>query len=284
MNRPIRWLRNILLGLVALVIAAVATAYALSERVLRRTYTEAATNIAVPTDAASVADGMRLAKIHGCAGCHGEQLAGQEFINHPLIARVASPDLTIAAREYSNADLVRIIRRGVRPDGRSVVVMPSGMFSPLRDDHLGKIIAYIRSVPPSEGEPRDVRLRLGARVMFALGKFKPAAVEVHEAEAAAALFPRPGETNGQGAYLARTVCTECHGAKLEGHESGAPDLRIAAGYTLEQFTELMRTGNALGGRELKLMSSVARNRFSHLTDDEIRALHSYLTARAGVRQ
>jgi len=284
MNRALRWLKNALLGLVVLVIVAVTSAYALSERTIRRTYTAPATNIAVPTDSASVAEGMRLAKIHGCAGCHGSQLEGQIFIDEPLIARVASPDLTIAARAYSDAELVRIIRHGVRPDGRSVVGMPSGMFSSLRDDDLGKIIAYIRSLPPSEGQRRDVTLRLGARIMFAAGKFKPAAVEVREAQAASASFPRPGEANSEGAYLARTVCTECHGAKLEGDTRGSPDLRIAAGYTLEQFTHLMRTGKALGDRELELMSSVARNRFSHFTDDEIRALHSYLVARPAVHQ
>lgn len=118
MNRPLRWLRNVLLGLVVLVILAATTAYALSERVVRRTYTEPAANITVPTDAPSVAEGMRLAAIRGCTGCHGSQLQGHVLFDEPLMGRVAAPDLTISAREYSDADLVRIIRRGVRPDGR----------------------------------------------------------------------------------------------------------------------------------------------------------------------
>lgn len=282
MRRALRWLRNAVLGLAALVIVGVATAYALAGRIVRRTYSEPATNITVPTDAASAAEGMRLARIRGCTGCHGPQLAGEKFIDMALMGRVASPDLTIAAREYSNADLARIIRRGVRPDGRSVVVMPSDMFSSLRDDDLGRIIAYIRSLPPSDGQRRAMKLGPVGSIMFAAGKFKPAAVLVHEADAAAASFPKPGDANADGAYLARTVCAECHGTKLEGDERGSPDLRIAAGYTLEQFTHLMRTGTALGNRELELMSPVARNRFSHFTDDEIRALHSYLLARAAV--
>lgn len=141
MTRALRWLRNTLIGLVVLLIVAAASAYVVSERALRRTYTEPATNIVVPTDAASVSAGMHLAKIHGCADCHGEQLAGRKFVDHLLIGTVASPDLTIAARDYSNADLTRIIRRGVRPDGHSVIGMPSAMFGPLRDDHLGKISA-----------------------------------------------------------------------------------------------------------------------------------------------
>lgn len=282
MNRPLRWLRNTLLGLVVLLIVALASAYAVSEWTIRRTYAAPATNIAIPTDSASVAEGMRQANIRGCTGCHGPLLAGKKFIDIPLVGSVASPDLTIAAREYSDVDLVRIIRRGVRPDGRSVVVMPSAMFSSLRDEDVGKIIAYIRSVPPSEGQRRKMKLGPGGRVMFAVGKFKPAAVEVLEAEASPASFPRPGDPNSEGAYLARTVCTECHGMNLEGDDRGTPDLRIAAGYSLEQFTHLMRTGKALGDRELELMSSVARKRLSHFTDDEIKALHRYLLARAAV--
>jgi hypothetical protein len=42
----------------------------------------------------------------------------------------------------------------------------------------------------------------------------------------------------------------------------------------------MRTGNALGKRELPLMSEVARNRFSHFTDEELRDLYTYLIAAA----
>jgi cytochrome c553 len=282
MKRALRWLRNILIGLAVILIAAVISAYGLSEWTVRRTYTEPARDIVVPTDAASISEGMHSATIHGCTGCHGPQLEGQYFVDHPLIGTVASPDLTIAAREYSNADLARIIRRGVRPDGHSVIGMPSGMFSPLRDDDLGKIIGYIRSVPPSDGQRREVRLRF-ARVMLAAGIIKPAAVEVRETDAASGVFPRPGQANSEGAYLARTVCTECHGAKLQGG-GGGPDLRIAAGYSLEDFTRLMRTGKALGNRELKLMSRVARGRFTHFTHDEIRALHSYLVARPATRQ
>ena len=280
MKRALRWLRNGLIGLAVILLVAVTSAYVISERTIRRTYTAPPANIAVPTDSASISEGKRLAQIRGCTGCHGDQLAGQKFIDEPLLARVASPDLTIAAREYSDADLVRIIRRGVRPDGRSVVVMPSSMFTPLRDADLGRIIAYVRSVPPSDGERRSVKLGPGARILFTLREFKPAAVEVLEAEATPATFPQPGEANAEGAYLARTACTECHGTTLAGQGSNTPDLRIAAGYNIEQFTQLMRAGRALGNRELRLMSSVARNRFSHFTDEEISALHSYLVDRA----
>jgi hypothetical protein len=55
-----------------------------------------------------------------------------------------------------------------------------------------------------------------------------------------------------------------------------PPLTIVAAYSLEDFTTLMRTGVPIGGRELDLMATVAVSRFSHFTDMEIVALHTFL--------
>ncbi len=39
-----------------------------------------------------------------------------------------------------------------------------------------------------------------------------------------------------------------------------PDLRLVAAYDLEQFSHLLRTGKAVGNRELSMMSGVVRHR------------------------
>ena len=59
-----------------------------------------------------------------------------------------------------------------------------------------------------------------------------------------------------------------------------PNLDIAGAYDLEQFRTLLRTGVPPSGKNLDMMSSVAKRDFSHFTDDEIEALHGYLVARA----
>ena len=43
---------------------------------------------------------------------------------------------------------------------------------------------------------------------------------------------------------------------------------------------LLRTGVAPGNKKLGLMGSIARNDFSHMTDEEIDAVHDYLVAHA----
>jgi hypothetical protein len=56
----------------------------------------------------------------------------------------------------------------------------------------------------------------------------------------------------------------------------SPNLQVVAAYSLEAFTQLLRTGIPLGGRKLGLMRVAAREQLSHLTDAEISALYSYL--------
>jgi len=279
-RRILRWLGYGVLGLLSLALVAYGIIYLVSQRMVRRPYDEPLVSIAVPTDSAAVSEGRRLAQLRGCSGgCHGEGIEGRVFMDEPLLARIVAPNLTAAVRRYSDAELVRIIRRGVRPDGRTVVVMPAEMFSVLSDADLGKILAYLHSVPETPGPGPGVELRPLARLGIVLHKYTPAVPLVHRADSLARVFPGPGDSTAAGAYLARTVCTECHGLDLQGGET-APDLRIAAGYSAEAFTRLLRTGTALGDRKLGLMSEVARSRFTHFTDAEIAALRAYLLARA----
>jgi mono/diheme cytochrome c family protein len=278
----LRWLRIGLFLVVLLLVGAGVVIYLLSERILRRTYTEPRVDIAVPSDSQSVIEGRRLSMIRGCSGgCHGMEIEGGLFIDNLLLARLVAPNLTTAVREYPNADLARIIRRGVRPDGSSVIGMPSEMFSGPTDEDLGKILAYLRSVPPHPGPAPERRLGPIARVAFVAGKLRPAAELVRTASLLIRTYPEDGDSTAAGAYLARTSCTECHGLDLRGGDA-APDLRIAAGYSFEGFTGLMRGGKALGNRELPLMSSVARGRFSHFTERELLVLYTYLVARAAM--
>jgi mono/diheme cytochrome c family protein len=280
MKRVLRWLRNAVIGVIALALIAAAGIYAMSEVKLRRSFDARGTSVSIPADSASIAEGERLALIRGCPGCHEPSLQGGMLVDDPMLARLASPNLTTAVREYSDAELEGIIRHGVRPDGRSVLAMPSDMFRLLDDADLGKILAYLHSAPQVPGQARMRKIGPLGRLGLALGKFKPAAEDVRRVELLSDSFPAAGSPVAPGAYLARTVCTECHGAMLSGFEGETPDLRIAAGYSPEQFVRLMRTGVALGEREVGLMSEVARGRFTHFTDEEIEALYAYLLSRA----
>ena len=52
--------------------------------------------------------------------------------------RIVAPNLTRIVHEYSDQELEAVIRHGVRPDGSSVVIMPSAMFANVSDEGLEK--------------------------------------------------------------------------------------------------------------------------------------------------
>ena len=251
--------------------------YIQSERVMRHRYAVPAATLSVPTDADSIQEGRRLAIVHGCYfSCHGKQGEGHVLFDQPMIGRIVAPNLGAAVHKYSDAQLAGIIRDGVRPDGRSLVIMPSEVFHELSDAELGPIIAFLRSVPPIAGPGPGVSLGPLGRVGLALGQFKLAAQQIAET------VPPPvasNETAAQGRHLARTVCAQCHGTDLRGNSNPdftSPNLQIVAAYSELDFTQLLRTGVPLGGRKLVEMSDAARNNLSQLTDAEIDALYSYL--------
>lgn len=279
MRTLVRWLAVGISGIFGLLVLAVATVYLVSSYKLAQRYDVSPRGIAVTLDSVSIARGARLARIRGCTGCHGRSLEGGILFNQPFIARVAPPNLTQVRQGYSDLDFVRLLRHGVRPNGKGVTpAMPSPTYTYLTDEDLGAIIAYVRSVP-STGEADLPSTRLGLMVRFALltgGLKLPATVIDHSRPPQATVDRENPEVFGR--YLAISNCTECHGDDLRGTGGflTTPSLAVVAAYTGQQFREFLRTGIALGGRELEMMSGVARGRYANFTDHEIDALHAYL--------
>jgi mono/diheme cytochrome c family protein len=277
MKPLLRWTAITLASLAGLAIVAYAVLDILSERILRRTYDRPAVALSIPIDPASIAEGRRLATVRGCfGGCHGQNAEGAVMFDEPMIARIVAPNLTAAVRKFRDAELAVIIRNGLRPDGRSMLVMPSETFVGLTDEDLGRIIAFLKSLPEAAGPGPSISPGPIGRLGLVAGKFRKAAQLIAET------VPPPEAANEDakhGRYLARTICSECHGTALRGDSNPdftSPDLRMVAAYSPEAFTQLLRIGVAIGGRDVGVMSAQARSNLSQLTDPEIAALYSYL--------
>ena len=174
MNRLLKWIGLTAAGLAGLAVIAVTGFYAASELALHKRYPKPQVAAIHPASGpGAVQAGLRLATLYGCNDCHGKDLHGQLLDDHPAVARIFTPNLTRLVSRYSDEDLVRVIRTGVRPDGTSVWVMPSGVFSRLNDDELSTLLAYLRSVPP--GGPEQPHMQVGqlGRLGVLLGKFQP---------------------------------------------------------------------------------------------------------------
>jgi mono/diheme cytochrome c family protein len=277
LKRLMRWSGVALAGVALAVFVGGMGVYGASEYMLRQSSPDKAAAIDVPSDVASIAEGKRLSFVHGCLSCHGPSAEGNVLFDEPLIARIVAPNLTYSIRHHSTADIITAIRKGVRPDdGTTMIVMPSQAFAPLSDSDLGHILGYLASLPPSEGPESGISIGPIGRVGLLIGKYQTSLQLVERAS------PPPEATDAEttlGRYLARTSCAQCHAADLGGaeHPEGvAPSLRVVAAYSPEDFATLMRTGVGSGGRKLGVMTGWAAMNFSNFTSEEVRALYRYL--------
>ena len=272
MKKLLKWLGFVVLGLIAvLVIALVYVNFAFDRAVARQYLVAETLSVPLPTDANEIAEGKRLAQLTGCVHCHGENLEGALVVDIPGAARFIAPNISTVLPSYSDAQLVGLLRRGVKLDGTGAWLMPSQMFQHLHDDDLARIVAWLRTMPPREGISERTRVHMMGRTLVALGAFKSAAQQIEEKTG-------PGiDTSSRGAYLAMNLCSECHGQDLKGEKAAkAPSLVVANGYSPEEFTRLMYTGIGLGGRTFELMTPTSKSRFAHLTPGENEAIRVFL--------
>lgn len=254
---------------------------------LRRTHDVPLTPLRTERRPIDYAEGERLSKIIGCwAGCHG--MTGQGgSIDMKGFYSVTAPNLNFSIRRYSDSELVRLIRFGIKRDGTSALGMISYTFYPLSDEDLINIIAHLRRQPFQPAAPRHRTITIAARVKLALGKWQVAADQIDATRPRWGELPRTTPFE-RGRYLASITCSECHGLDFRGNAfrdntyDGGPSLAIVAMYGRNEFRRLMRTGEPIGGRDLGEMSWVARNGFAHFKDQEIDDIRTFLREHHGL--
>jgi cytochrome c553 len=279
MRKALRWAGFGLAGLLALLLIAALAIFAISETALRKKHEAQAERLQAP-DTARLAEAPQMAAVHGCTSCHGAGLAGKMMDIPAFVARAIAPNLPAIAAKASDQQLAAAIRQGIGHDGRALYIMPSAQYSRLTDAEVATLVAWIRSLPAVPGLAGKVKPGPMGRIGMVFGSFGSVRelVPVYRAQLPVAIAGHE-----PGRHLAATACAECHGPALAGQDNPfgpAPDLAVAAGYDLAQFTALMRRGVTPGGNKLGLMGEVARDDFVHLRDEQIAALHAYLTARA----
>ena len=128
MNKWVRRGAVTLTVLVAGASAAFVTLAEMGEQKMQRRVEVAVAPLAVHDDGTSVERGRYLFASRGCGDCHGADGGGNVVVDDGGMF-VRSPDISPAPQSvvahYAEADWVRVIRHGVKPDGRPVMVMPS---------------------------------------------------------------------------------------------------------------------------------------------------------------
>lgn len=276
-----------LVALAALAALAAAAAHLLSERKLNRTIDVPVEPVAFAGDPAVLARGRYLFDSRGCGECHGSDGAGRLFLDAPNGLRVWTPNITggpgSAVAKYNEADWVRTIRHGVKPDRRPVFLMPSEDYNRFTDADVAAVVAYTRSLPPVAGETGRIEMPLLIKALYAANVVLDAAQRIDHTLPPAQPVAE-GPTPEHGAYVAQ-MCKGCHGDRFAGGPiPGAPpewppasDLTAAATYatydSVDKFKSMFRTGKRPGGEPVKVMPFPS---LKAMNDVDVEALYLYL--------
>ena len=267
---------------------------------------------ACAADAGSAVRGAYLANAADCVDCHTDSAhSGQPYAGGRALATrfgtFYSPNITpdgeTGIGRWSDAQFLRALHDGVRPDGANYFpVFPYPSFTKITDADVLAIKAYLFSLLPVRhaNRPHDVAFPLSWRFLqvgwkllfFSPGRFQPA--------------PERSAAYNRGAYLVTALahCGECHTPRnsfgaaepdrfLAGNPDGpdgnkvpniTPDRRTGIGHWSEDdIVTLLATGQTpdfdfVGDG----MSEVVRNT-SRLDDSDRRAIASYLRSLPPIR-
>jgi mono/diheme cytochrome c family protein len=246
--------------------------------------------------------GEYLAKAAGCKGCHTEAKEGAAPFAGGRALKTTfgtfyGPNITPHPRSgigrWREADFLRALRRGERPDGEHYYpAFPYPSFTRITAADARDLWAYFRTLAPSDRPNRAHELRFPSSWRFLAGVWKKLFFTP------GSLATDPGRTPAQnrGAYLVNALghCGECHtprnwlggpdrsrafaGAKLA-DGGGAPNLTPARlkkwdDAELKEFLAFGLTpdGDVVGDT----MGEVIRNTTSQLTPEDLSAVVAYL--------
>jgi len=246
--------------------------------------------------------GEYLVSAGGCAGCHTEEkegavrFAGGRALKTPF-GTFYGPNITphdqAGIGRWTEADFIRAMREGVRPDGANLFpAFPYPSFTKITDADLRDLWAYLRTLPASDKASRkhDLKTPYGWRwlvtpwkwLYFDPGPFKP--------------DPSAPKNVNRGAYLVEALghCGECHTPRnslggsqrdriLAGGEGpegkGVPNItptRLKK-WSDAELKDFLQTGLTPDGDIAnKTMGEVIRNTTGQLTPADLAAVVAYL--------
>jgi mono/diheme cytochrome c family protein len=302
--------KKILLGVLALLLLVIGGgALAVSLR-WDRTFVAPYPDLAATPDPSVIARGRYLAYGPGvCADCHtapadstslrrGEEpllVGGREFVTPPGTFRVPNltPDSGTGIGRRSDGELARILRYGVRADGRAA--LPFMAVHDMSDSDLIALLSFLRAqAPVSNAVPdHDVNFLGKVALAFMLKPTGPDAPPPRDS-------PLSAPTVERGAYLVKATadCAGCHTQRnmIDGSFTGPrlaggnpfpaegqpgfvfvppnltpdPNTGRMATWTEEQFVTRFRMGAGIPG------SPMPWRAFGRMTDNDLRAIYRYL--------
>lgn len=266
MKTILKWTGIVFGGLIGLALLAGLALYPGGMKKLTRSYPNIPVEtVNIPTDPNAIARGRHISIIWACTKCHGQDLSGTLLADDPILGTIPASNLTSGkggiGNSYSDADWIRSIRHGVKPNSRDEIFMYN--YSTMSDQDLGALIAYLKQIPPVDSNYPAMRFGPIVPIAPAVGLFTPAA-ELIDHDAPRPADPVLGVTIEYGRYLS-AICVECHGTNLAGK---------LGEWKQEDFIRALQTGVLPDGKQLS--SAMPLKTFGEMNDMELTALWLYL--------
>jgi mono/diheme cytochrome c family protein len=282
-----------------------------------RKYDRKITAFTTPRDSATIARGEYIFKFQAqCWNCHaGGTLDANSSPSGGKMFDLANtgpgfgtwygpnitPDNETGIGGWSDGEIVRAIREGLRKDGRTLFsMMPADWYYGISDGDALALVAYLRSIPPVSNRVSPPRPSIFAKALFSFGVIKP-----KDAITTVISAPAPGPTAAYGEYLASRLagCNDCHtprdlkngavfldslgagGTIAFGEAEGDPVVSFASNITPDsasgignwdetQFFAAVTVGMTPAGAALDPHMPYAY--FKSFTKDDLRAIFLYL--------
>ena len=228
---------------------------------------------------------------HGAPAVAGMDFAGQsiDLVGFPghIVASNISPDKETGAGNWSDDQIARAIREGIKHDDTTLFpLMPYTLYKNLSDEDLASVVVYLRSLASVRNPLPKSQINFPVNYLVR-GVPEPVTHPVQG--------PNPSDTMARGKYLVTLGCG-CHDAKKQLHFAGGeklvgpwgdltsvnitPDPSGIGYYSESTFIAAMRTGY-VGARELnQIMPS---GEFKGLTDDDLKWMFAYLKTLPAVK-
>jgi len=239
--------------------------------------------------------------VAACGNCHtplgpdgpveGMELAGRLVDDGEAFTAYGgnlTPDMETGIGSWSDEEIIRAIREGVRPDGSIIgPPMPIELYRGMSDTDVEAIVAYLRQIPAVNNEVPESEYRI------------PLPESYGPPVGSVADVPR-GVNADYGAYLAGPVahCIECHTPQVGpmfdyenqlgagGFEFPGPwGVSVSANITphptdgIADFSDaeiiaMMRTGVRPDGTQM--LPPMPYGYYANMTDDDAQAIVAYL--------
>src|ERR671936_80876 len=237
---------------------------------------------ALASYAPNLENGERMFHAGGCASCHATP-------NQEDKKRLGG-----GLGNWSEADFLTAMWKGTSPDGSHYYpAFPYTSYQRMKMEDVRDLFAYLKTLPPVEGKPRDHELPFYLKIRRLLGGWKFLFLDGRQFQ------PDPAKSaqENRGAYLVNGPghCAECHsprnplggvivserfagGPDPEGGDGWIPNITPAGigDYSQRDIERILETGDMPNGDSVGGPMAAVVSEISKLPDADRAAIAAYL--------